>query len=79
MRVLYVYCHPLPESFHAAVRKEALAALAAAGHDVDLLDLYREGFDPVLTEEGRRHYHEVPQIALASSHSLRGSNWPKRL
>ncbi len=61
MRVLYVYCHPLPESFHAAVRKEALAALAAAGHDVDLLDLYREGFDPVLTEEGRRHYHEVPQ------------------
>jgi len=61
MRVLYVYCHPLPESFHAAVRKEALAALAAAGHDVDLLDLYRENFDPVLTEEGRRHYHDVPQ------------------
>ena len=31
MRVLYVYCHPLPESFHAAVRKEALAGLEAAG------------------------------------------------
>ena len=59
MRVLYIYCHPLPESFHAAIRAEALAGLAAAGHDVDLLDLYAEGFDPVLDAEGRRHYHDV--------------------
>ena len=40
MRVLYVYCHPLDDSFHAAIRKEALAALQGAGHMVDLLDLY---------------------------------------
>ena len=59
MRVLYIYCHPLPESFHAGLRVEALAGLAAAGHDVDLLDLYAEGFDPVLTERGRRHYHDT--------------------
>ncbi len=58
MRVLYIYCYPLPESFHAAVRQAALAGLRAAGHDVDLLDLYAERFDPVLTEEGRRHYHD---------------------
>ena len=58
MRVLYVYCHPLPESFHAGLRAEALAGLAEAGHDVDLLDLYAEKFDPVLTEDGRRHYHD---------------------
>jgi NAD(P)H dehydrogenase (quinone) len=57
MRVLYVYCHPLPESFHAAIRVEALAGLKAAGHDVDLFDLYAERFDPVLSEEGRRRYH----------------------
>ena len=59
MRILYVYCHPLPESFHAAIRTKALAALAEAGHAVDLLDLYAERFDPVLSEEGRRHYHDV--------------------
>ena len=59
MRVLYVYCHPLPESFHAAVRREALAGLGEAGHAVDLLDLYAEGFDPVLSEDGRRHYHDA--------------------
>ena len=59
MRILYLYCHPLPESFHAAIRAEALAGLAAAGHEVDLLDLYAEGFDPVLTADARRHYHDT--------------------
>jgi len=59
MRVLYIYCHPLPESFHAAIRARALAALAAAGHEVDLLDLYAEKFDPVLSEDARRHYHDT--------------------
>ena len=44
MRVLYVYCHPLPESFHAGIRVEALAGLAEAGHEVDLLDL--DGYGP---------------------------------
>jgi NAD(P)H dehydrogenase (quinone) len=58
MRVLYIYCHPLPESFHAAVRVKALEGLRAARHDVDLLDLYAERFDPVLSEDARRHYHD---------------------
>jgi NAD(P)H dehydrogenase (quinone) len=59
MRVLYIYCHPLPESFHAGILKESLAGLAEAGHEVDLLDLYNEGFDPVLSEVGRREYHDL--------------------
>lgn len=59
MRVLYVYCHPLPESFHRAIRNEALAGLAQAGHSVDLLDLYEERFDPVMSVEARRRYHEI--------------------
>ena len=59
MRVLYVYCHPVPESFHGAIRAEALAGLERAGHEVDLLDLYAEGFDPVLGTEERRHYHDL--------------------
>lgn len=58
MRVLYVYCHPLDDSFHAAIRCEALAGLTEAGHAVDLLDLYAEGFDPVLTSLRRRDYHD---------------------
>jgi putative NADPH-quinone reductase len=59
MRVLYLYCHPVPESFHGALRAAALAGLARAGHEVDLLDLYAERFDPVLGTEERRRYHDL--------------------
>lgn len=59
MRVHYLYCHPLPKSFHAAIRQEAVRGLEAAGHEVDMLDLYAEGFDPVLSAEERRHYHDT--------------------
>jgi len=59
MRVLHLYAHPLDrESFHGAIRRRAGAALAAAGHEVDLLDLYAEGFDPVLSPAERRLYHD---------------------
>ncbi|MCA4908866.1 MAG: NAD(P)H-dependent oxidoreductase [Methylobacterium sp.] len=59
MRILYLYCHPLEESFHAAIRDAGGAALRAGGHEVDLCDLYAEGFQPVLTAEMRREYHDV--------------------
>jgi NAD(P)H dehydrogenase (quinone) len=68
MRVLYVYCHPLGDSFHAAIREEALAGLREAGHTIDLLDLYAEGFDPVLTAERRRDYHD-PVRNRANNHA----------
>jgi putative NADPH-quinone reductase len=57
MKILLVYCHPNPESFTAAARDTAIAALAEAGHSVDLLDLYAEGFDPVMSRAERADYH----------------------
>ena len=57
MRLLVVYCHPDPESFNAAIRDEAVAALGRAGHEVTLLDLHAEGFEPVMGREERRGYH----------------------
>jgi putative NADPH-quinone reductase len=60
MRILYLYAHPLPESFHHAIREEVRAGLREAGHEVDLCDLYAEGFDPVLSAEERRGYHTLP-------------------
>jgi NAD(P)H dehydrogenase (quinone) len=59
MRVHYLYCHPQATSFHAAIRTRALSGLAAARHDVDLLDLYADKFDPVMWEEERRDYHDT--------------------
>jgi putative NADPH-quinone reductase len=44
VNVLLVHCHPLEDSFVAVVRDRARRGLEAAGHDVDLLDLYAEGW-----------------------------------
>lgn len=57
MRALLVYCHPVPESFNAAVRDATMRGLIRAGYEIDLLDLYAEGFDPVMSAEDRRNYH----------------------
>jgi NAD(P)H dehydrogenase (quinone) len=61
MRVLYLYSQPLADSYHAGIRAPALNALKTAGHSIDLLDLYAESFQPVLTEDERRHYFESPR------------------
>lgn len=61
VRILYLYCHPLADSFHAAIRAAALNALKGSRHNVDLLDLYAESFQPALTADERRHYFELPR------------------
>ena len=60
MRLLLVLAHPLEDSFAAAVARTAREALEAAGHTVDLLDLYREDFDPRLSKEERGGYFAEP-------------------
>ncbi|MDB5483206.1 MAG: dehydrogenase [Caulobacteraceae bacterium] len=49
MRVHVVFAHPSSASFAGAVRDRVVRALIARGHEVDELDLYAAGFDPVLT------------------------------
>jgi putative NADPH-quinone reductase len=56
MRLLVVFCHPDSESFGAAIFRTACLALREAGHELRIIDLYAEGFDPVFTREERRSY-----------------------
>jgi NAD(P)H dehydrogenase (quinone) len=58
MRVLVLFAHPLDDSFHAALHRTVVTALRESGHEVDDCDLYSEGFNPVLSPEERRHYHD---------------------
>lgn len=51
-KVLVVICHPVADSLGAAAGERVVAGLRRAGHEVRVLDLYREGFDPVLDLEG---------------------------
>jgi Putative NADPH-quinone reductase (modulator of drug activity B) len=64
VRALVLYAHPEPTSFTGALKDTAVAALTAAGHTVEVSDLYGEGFDPVggrddfatVADPGRFHY-----------------------
>lgn len=51
MNILIVHAHPEPSAFTSAMKDVAREALEAAGHAVQVSDLYAEGFDPV----GGRH------------------------
>lgn len=57
MKLLVIHCHPVAESFGAAVRDAVLESAEAAGHEVRLRDLYAEGFDPVMGAQERIDYH----------------------
>jgi NAD(P)H dehydrogenase (quinone) len=46
MHVLTILDHPNPTSFSAAVAHKFMDGAKAAGHSVELADLYAEGFDP---------------------------------
>jgi putative NADPH-quinone reductase len=58
-RVLVLFAHPVPESFSAALHATVLDRLAARGWQVDDCDLHAEGFQPVLSAEERRRYHDT--------------------
>ncbi|MBN1964525.1 MAG: NAD(P)H-dependent oxidoreductase [Anaerolineae bacterium] len=51
MRVMVIIDHPWPDSYNFALLRAVLAGLKTAGHTEDVLDLDREGFDPVMRAE----------------------------
>ncbi|KFG96855.1 NAD(P)H dehydrogenase [Burkholderia paludis] len=58
MNVLIVYAHPEPRSLNGALRDFAVAHLEAAGHAVQVTDLYAMNWKPVL--DGRDATDRAP-------------------
>ncbi|WP_144223049.1 NAD(P)H-dependent oxidoreductase [Mesorhizobium amorphae] len=79
MRVLVVYCHPVPESFCAAVRDAALDAIAAKGCEARLIDLYAENFDPVMRDGERREYNERAPADPALAQHIAHLKWAEAI
>lgn len=75
MRVLVVYCHPCAESFNAAVKETVLSTLEGAGHDIRLIDLYAQGFEPAMSAEERRGYHEPDSNVQPVAEHVDAINW----
>ncbi len=59
-RALVLYAHPLDDSFAASLHRTVVTTLDARGWEVDDCDLYKEGFDPVLSAAERQGYHDEP-------------------
>jgi NAD(P)H dehydrogenase (quinone) len=58
VRVLLVYCHPNEKSFAGTLHQTVLKALRNGGHEVTDLDLYADGFRPVMSREERKEYED---------------------
>lgn len=79
MRCLVVYAHPVETSYCAALCARTVAALTSARHDVRVLDLYAEGFDPVLSRQERLDYH-TPMANETNVHThLEAIRWAEAL
>lgn len=50
LKVLVVYCHPCENSFTNIVKNSFIKGLEDAGHTYVISDLYKEGFNPVMSE-----------------------------
>ena len=69
MRIRVIFAHPLDDSYAAALRDAVVETLQAGGHRVDLCDLYKESFDPVMAANERRVYRDTAaNIEAVSGH-----------
>lgn len=62
MVVLVVHAHPDPDSLGAALAHAAVEGFRDAGRQVELVDLYADGFDPRMRTDERRAYESGSPI-----------------
>lgn len=80
-RVLIIFAHPNAESFSRAVLAQVEKGLHAAGHEVEVLDLYAMGFDPVFKTTDYLQFldgSQLPDIAILKAQMVAGSGGPIR-
>ena len=58
MKVMVIYAHPWDGSFNHQILEATLSSLKKNGHEADLLDLYKDKFDPILDEKALSLYQE---------------------
>jgi putative NADPH-quinone reductase len=73
MRVLLVYANPLASGLNGKIKSVVIENLDSAGHEIDVIDLYKDRFDPVLNLEERKLYFETTFIRgdLAANYAKR--------
>lgn len=83
MKVSVILAHPDAGSLNHAIAEAVVQTLAGNGHEVMLHDLYREGFDPILTMKELSRQAPLPsaiarhcgEIAAADGIVIVHPNW----
>lgn len=68
VKALVVYCHPNPKSYTHAVLTSVQAGLAQRGAEVQTLDLYASGFDPVLVVNEEHRRRDLDKVEYTRTH-----------
>ena len=71
MRVLAVFCHPMRDSFTGEVLDSFAKGARDANHDVEIADLYREGFQPAMQAQDYAQFDNLPMPADVISEQKR--------
>ncbi|MES2433908.1 MAG: NAD(P)H-dependent oxidoreductase [Pseudomonadota bacterium] len=79
MRLLFVHAHPSPDSFTAACRDTAMQAARTAGHEVKLIDLYAENFQPTLRPDEWLSYPDPDAIDETLTPHIEALQWAEGL
>jgi putative NADPH-quinone reductase len=79
MRLLFVHAHPVPESFNTALYAAAVDSARAKGHEVRLIDLNAEQFNPIMSADERRGYTEDVQIPVDVQPHIEALQWAEGL
>jgi len=58
MKCLVVIAHPLDDSLCKYLAKETIKHLESKDYKIEVKDLYKESFDPVLSEDERKSYYK---------------------
>ena len=61
MKVLIILAHPRDNSLVYSIKNEFEKGLIDSGHEVNTLDLYKVGFDPILREQDEPQWFEETQ------------------
>ncbi len=80
MKVFIVYCHPSEDSFTRNMRDAFIKGVTDSGNEYIMSDLYKMGFDPVMTEQEYlrdAYYSDKPDVAgdvLAEQEKINSSD-----
>ncbi len=79
MRTLVVVTHPSPDGLARRALARVLIGLERAGHEVRVIDLDAEAFDPRLTIEEKRRHLDPPETKPWLREHTEALRWAQRL